>query len=108
MSRQIRKPEQFVSDFSHQFQWYERKAGWDVAWQYLLAVDRTLEKLARFPDLGRLRHFPQPELRGIRSRTVEPPFHRHLIFYRFDETTVEAWRLIHGARDLPRRLLETE
>jgi plasmid stabilization system protein ParE len=30
-----------------------------------------------------------------------------LIFYRFDEETLMAERVIHGARDLPRRLLQS-
>lgn len=106
MIRQIRKAEQFIADFDRQFRWYDRKGGWEVARRYLAAVDRTLEKLAQQPDLGRVRRFPQPELRGVRSLAVERPFNRHMIFYRFDETNVEAWRVIHGARDLPRRLLE--
>jgi hypothetical protein len=46
MSRQIRKAEQFIADFDWPFRWYDRKAGWEVAWRYLAAVDRTLEKLA--------------------------------------------------------------
>ncbi len=106
MSWQVRKAEQFIADFDAQFRWYDRKGGWEVAQRYLIAVDRTLEELAQQPELGRLRHFPQPELRGIRSLAAKRPFHRHLIFYRFDEAGVEAWRVIHGSRDLPRRLIE--
>jgi toxin ParE1/3/4 len=106
MSRRVRKAELFIADFNRQFRWYDREAGWELARRYLAAVDRTLEKLAQQPDLGRVRRFPQPELRGIRSFAVERPFNRHLIFYRYDETRIEAWRVIHGARDLPRRLLE--
>ncbi len=106
MSRAIRKSEQFIADFDLQYRWYFREAGEDLACRYLLAVDGTLQKLANFPDMGYLRHFPQPDLRGIRSFPVEQPFDRHLIFYRVTETEVEAWRIMHGARDLPARLLD--
>lgn len=35
---------------------------------------------------------------------VEPPFQMHLVFYRADEAIISVERVIHGARDLPRRL----
>jgi hypothetical protein len=37
---------------------------------------------------------------------VEKPFQKILIFYRHDATELSAERLMHGARDLPRRLSE--
>jgi plasmid stabilization system protein ParE len=37
---------------------------------------------------------------------VQNPYHRHLIFYRFDDKKLFAERILHGARDLPRRLLQ--
>ena len=104
MRRAIRKSLFFLSDFETQFRWYEEEAGWEIAWRYLLAVDQTLARLAEHSDLGRLRRFSHPELQGLRSFLVERPFHRHLIFYRFDDANLYAVRAMHGARDLPRRL----
>jgi len=106
MSRAIRKAEPFIADFDLQYRWYFHEAGEDLARRYLLAVDGTLEKLSRFPEIGNVRRFQQLELRGIRSFSVARPFDRHLIFYRFDEQHVDAWRIMHGARDLPNRLIE--
>ena len=106
MSRTIRKSPQFLADFSLQYRWYFKEAGEPLARRYLLAVDGTLEKLSRFPEVGTLRRFPQPELRDLRSASVERPFDRHLVFYRFDENHLDAWRIMHGARDLPNRLVE--
>jgi plasmid stabilization system protein ParE len=82
------------------------EAGEALAWRFFTAVDSTLATLARRPDLGRVRHFRNPRLRGLRSFRVEPPFDRLLIFYRAPESTLQAWRLMHGARDLPHRLVE--
>jgi toxin ParE1/3/4 len=42
----------------------------------------------------------------LHSFRVEPPFNVHLIFYRVVDDALFAERLMHGARDLPRRLLE--
>jgi toxin ParE1/3/4 len=104
MSRAIRKSAFFLGDLETQFRWYEEEAGWEVAWRYLLAVDQTLARLAEHSDLGRTRHFSHPELQGLRSFLVARPFHRHLIFYRQDDRNLYAVRVMHGARDLPRRL----
>jgi toxin ParE1/3/4 len=107
MSRTIRKSEVFLADFDLQYRWYFQQQGENLARRYLTAIDNSLQKLSQFPELGRARHFPQPDLRGMRSFAVERPFDAHLIFYRFDESHLDAWRIMHGARDLPNRLPET-
>ena len=84
----------------------ERQADWDVAWRYLVEVDAALEKLAAHPDLGWRRNFHHPELRNLRCWLIARPFHRHLIFYRHDQHTLEAVRVMHGGRDLARRLVQ--
>jgi plasmid stabilization system protein ParE len=80
MGPAIRKSEFFLADFDKQFRWYEKQAGRDVAWNYLLAVDETLEQLAVHPDLGLLRRFAHPELGDIRMFLLAKPFQRHLVF----------------------------
>jgi len=77
-----------------------------VAWRYLLAVDGAIEKLATQPGLGWARSFKHPELQHLRSFLVTKPFHRHLVFYRHDHETLDAVRVMHGARDLEQRLRE--
>ena len=100
-----RKPD-FKADLGHQFVWYLREANESVAWNFVEATDRTLELLRRQPLLGRRRRFRHPLLVGLRSFRVEPPFNRFLIFYRADDGVVDAWGLMHGGRDLSRRLVE--
>ena len=100
----IEKSPHFHTDVTHQFAWYYDQAGEDLAWQFFNTVDLTLHKLSRQPDLGRVRRFRNPILSGLRSILVGSPFQKLLIFYRFNETQIIAERLLHGARDLPRRL----
>lgn len=102
----IEKSLLFHADVTKQFGWYFDEAGEAVAWRFFKAVDLTLLKLARQSDLGRARRFRNPMLRGLWSFRVELPFHRFLIFYRVKDDTLEVWRLMHGARDLPRRLVD--
>jgi len=69
-------------------------------------LDISLVKLSIRPDLGPPRHFRHPKLRGLRSFLVEHPFENLLIFYRATDEALDAVRLMHGARNLPRRLRE--
>jgi len=106
MSQPVEKSQLFESDVTSQFGWYVDDAGEQVAWRFLAAVELTLAKLGKQPGMGSLRRFRNPLLQGLRSFRVEPPFDKLLVFYRSTEQTLQAWRLMHGARDLPRRLVE--
>ena len=106
MSLVIQRATPFIADFEYRFSWYVEKASPEIAWRFQAALDVSLQKLARQPDLGRLRHFRHPKLRGLRSFRVQYPFNKLLIFYRVEGAFLQAVRLMHGARDLPRRLSE--
>ena len=105
MSLALDRADWFIEDFERQARWYTRKANRTVAARYLAALNKTLERLAHQPGLGHPRGFRDPDLRGLRSYRVEPPFNKHLVFYRYDSSTLYAERVMHGARDLPHRLL---
>ena len=96
----------FHRDFALLALWYVREAGPETARRYREAVDSTLSLLAAQPGLGRVRQFTHPRLKEVRSYAVERPFNRLLIFYRLRGDELLAVRLMHGARDLPRRLAE--
>lgn len=106
MSLGLEKAKDFREDFMLQALWYVRQAGEEIARGFQKAVDATLHLLCTRPELGRLRRFRHPKLRGLRSFRLVRPFHRLLIFYRVSGQTLQAVRLMHGARDLPRRLAQ--
>lgn len=106
MSQALQRSPFFNEDFDLQYRWYLWEAGEGVAERYYRAVLDTLRALERQPRLGRRRRFRHPDLRDLHSFRVEPPFNVHLIFYRFVAEGLFAERLMHGARDLPRRLVE--
>jgi len=105
MSLEIFIAKRAEQDMTLQYRWYLENADADVAEGYLLAVHETIQNIAERPDLGLRRHFAEPELSRIRSIQVRKPFDRHLLFY-WDGSTLRIERVMHGARDLPRRLLE--
>ena len=106
MSLLIQRASFFTADFESQFAWYGERAGAEVAWKFQAALDTSLRKLSIQPDLGRLRHFRHPKLQDLRSFRVERPFDNLLVFYRVQGDVLQAVRLMHGARNLPRRLTE--
>jgi toxin ParE1/3/4 len=106
MIRVIQTARYFTEDFESLFAWYVEKANAEVAWRFQSALDESLNRLAIHPELGRLRHFRHPDLAGIRSFRVDRPFGNLLIFYRASDDTLQVIRLMHGARDLSRRLRE--
>jgi plasmid stabilization system protein ParE len=106
MKLTLQRADEFNADFDQQYRWYLEQAGEEVAERFLRAVPVTLRLLAEQADLGSRRKFRHPMLRDLRSFQVERPFNKTLIFYRVTENTLQAWRLMHGSQDLPRRLAE--
>lgn len=106
MNQALHRSPFFNEDFDRQYRWYLDEAGEEVAERYYNAVLGTLRELTRQPGLGRKRRFRHSDLQSLRSFRVEPPFNVHIIFYRADDRVVTAERVMHGARDLPRRLTE--
>jgi plasmid stabilization system protein ParE len=92
-------------DMTLQHQWYLENASVEVAERYLMAVDQTIQRLAVHPELGLSCHFQSMELARIRSLQAARPFDKHLVFYQIGEQ-LSIERIMHGSRDLPRRLLE--
>jgi plasmid stabilization system protein ParE len=60
MSLAIQKAELFKHDFANQFGWYVDEAGPDIARRFQVALDNSLKKIARQPDLGSRRRFTPP------------------------------------------------
>lgn len=71
-----------------------------TALRFLKAAERSLSLLAELPELGAAVEFPLPaELAGLRCWRIRG-FKKHLIFYRFDENTLEVIRILYGTRDI--------
>jgi plasmid stabilization system protein ParE len=106
MSLQVSISGRAEADLTHQYRWYLENAGVEVAERFLAQFDATVEKLALQPGLGRTTRFRARELSGIRSFPVGGRFRVNLIFYRSGSGVLGIARVMHGMRDLPRRLLE--
>jgi plasmid stabilization system protein ParE len=96
----------FEADLWLQLAWYAEQGGFELAEQFTAAVELTVQGLRRTPGLGRTAFPNDPELLHLQSFLVQAPFGWHRIFYRTTASTLFLERLMHGARDLPHRLLE--
>ena len=106
MKPTLHRSDYFNCDFDLQYRYHLGQTGEEIAEQFLEAVLTTLRLLVGQPDAGPRRTFRHPALRDMRSFRAAPPFEAHRIFYRYTGSELFAERLMHGARDLPRRLRE--
>jgi plasmid stabilization system protein ParE len=90
----------FRADYQEQFPYYLLAAGEEVAWRFDDSLQRTIAAISEHPMLGRPRFFRNPELAGIRSGRVKPPFNVMLVFYRAQSDGLYLVRLMQGSRDL--------
>ena len=96
-----------AEDIALQVSWYQLRADEAVAARYELALKETFLIIAKNPRLGCPIQFEAAELAGIRRFPASAPFHWHLVFYRAEDSAIHIERVLHGVRDLPRRLLES-
>ena len=93
-------------DLALQYGWYFRKAGEGVAERYLDAFRGAVDLIGRQTGIGVQRRFCDPRLKGIRSFQLPAPFRVHLVFYREESDGLVVFRVLHGMKDLPRRLVD--
>lgn len=93
-------------DLALQYAWYFREAGEGIAERYLDAFRGAVDLLGRQSGIGVQRRFRNPRLKGIRSFQLPAPFRVHLVFYCEESDGIVVFRVLHGMKDLPRRLLE--
>jgi toxin ParE1/3/4 len=103
----VEKSDYFLEDFDLAFGWYAVQAGEKVAMRYVQAVEFTLTLVSECPDIGVQCKFKHASLLGLRFFPIQRPFQKYLLFYRHDEVALRAERIMHGNRDLPRRLRES-
>jgi plasmid stabilization system protein ParE len=98
----VQRSERFDTDLERQFRWYLLEANLDpvdglaLATRFSEAVEAALDILGRNPEIGRCRLGAYSDLVGTRSWRLPKPFHRFLIFYRFESEVLSAERLLEG------------
>ena len=107
MSLRVQYAPWFDADVHFRTAWYAEQGGIELAERFVSAVEATIRRLIENPCIGRRPYPKDSELAELRCVLVELPFRKHFLFYRFADDALFLERLIHGARDLPRRLQES-
>ncbi len=71
----------------------------NTAVYFLVAVEDSLEQLAKFPLIGKQRDFANPRFQNVRMWRVKG-YEQYLIFYSVTETTIEVIRVVRSSRDI--------
>jgi toxin ParE1/3/4 len=79
----------------------------DAAARFLDAVEATYRELRRSPMRWPIYPLSHPRVAEVRKRAVIG-FRNYLVFYRVEGGVVEIVRVLHGARDIPSILLESD
>ena len=106
MSLRVVQTPESLADIALQADYYARQDGVVLAARFAEAVKSSVRLLAGHPWIGKETDYQHPKLSGIRFLLVRKPFDKHLIFYRVCGEELDIVRIIHGRRDLPRRLLD--
>jgi plasmid stabilization system protein ParE len=73
----------------------------DAGSSLLVAVEESLEQIAKFPEIGKRKDFAGVKFRNVRMWPVTN-FDNYLIFYNIDVSNkrIEFIRLLHSSRDI--------
>lgn len=97
-----RSPE-YLRDVGGILQYFIDKNTPATALKFGKRVEKTLELLALFPEMGSPWESNRAEMQGVRFQNVQG-FRNYLIFYRMTELGLYLERIVDGRRDLDRIL----
>ncbi|MDX1971785.1 MAG: type II toxin-antitoxin system RelE/ParE family toxin [Candidatus Sumerlaeia bacterium] len=106
MARILYKP-QAVVDIENHALWLVFEVSQGISKKFLDSLDATVLDLSEMPMVGRLYQSSNPRLMGIRVWRVAE-FENILLIYRPIKGGIELFRVLHGARDIPKLLGDQE
>ena len=86
-------------DIDEAVEHYVSEAGPEVALKFIDALEDTLRQIGKRPVSGSPRHAHELEIPGLRFRSIGR--FPYLVFYVERDAEIDAWRVLHGARDIP-------
>jgi len=85
---------------------YREEAGKKVAAGFVDALERAFQHIARHPATGSPRYAQELDLSGLRSWPLKR--YPYLVFYVEKADHLDVWRVLHGERDIPAWMHESE
>lgn len=78
---------------------YLAEAGPAVATRFIDALENAHRRIGERPETGSPRYAHELDVPGLRFRAVKN--FPYLVFYVEREATIDVWRVLHAARDIP-------
>ena len=97
MDYSVLKSVQAVRDIEESFV-YIAENDLDRAVYFLVAVEETIEMIAKNPFIGSVRQFQNAKLKNLRMWRVKG-YENHLIFYAVEENEIKIVRFLNAKRD---------
>jgi toxin ParE1/3/4 len=88
-----------LHDIRESYAYLKANAGAGTAARFVDSVQASGDFLAKFPEIGSICSYSDPELKGLRRWPVKE-FRRWYLFYFPGEQGVDVVRVLHSARDL--------
>ncbi|MDH4871545.1 type II toxin-antitoxin system RelE/ParE family toxin [Pseudomonas sp. BN515] len=79
--------------------YYLNEATEQAALGFIDALERAYKHISRRPESGSSRYAHELDLPGLRSWTLKR--YPYLVFYIEHEDHIDVWRVLHGMRDIP-------
>jgi toxin ParE1/3/4 len=93
-------------DVDEAIAYYLSEANDRAALGFIDALERAYRHISRHPSSGSSRDSTELNLPGLRAR----PLRRfpHIVFYVETSDCIDVWRVLHGARDIPAWMRESD
>jgi toxin ParE1/3/4 len=98
MTRRIFLLEDATLDLNEHYS-YLLQSDQDIAISFFDAARQTFANLARMPGVGRVYESGEDDISDVHKWFVKG-FKKYLIFYRYDDETLEILRIVYATRDL--------
>ncbi len=85
---------------------YLDEAGEKVALGFVEQLERAYKHIAAHPASGSSRYAHELDLPGLRFRPLGR--YPYFVFYLDRETHIDVWRVLHGKRDIPGWMRESD
>lgn len=93
-------------DIDDAISYYLSEATEQAALGFIDALERAYKHISRHPESGSSRYAHELDLPGLRSWTLKR--YPYLVFYIERDDHIDVWRVLHGMRDIPVWMRESD
>lgn len=93
-------------DIDDAISYYLSEATEQTVLGFIDALERAYKHISRHPELGSSRYAHELDLPGLRAWGLKR--YPYLVFYIERDDHIDVWRVLHGMRDIPNWMQESD